>query len=99
MGKPHENASQQRLAKGLISAGYTEVVERKWTIPIGSWPAKPELKKLGICNLEFIEQSLEGFGLFLLKEVMGFTYEEVQLTLSEMRSALRNPKNTPFYYM
>ncbi|KDN66176.1 putative methyltransferase domain-containing protein [Colletotrichum sublineola] len=99
MGKPHGNAAKGRLSKGLREAGFVDVVERKWTIPIGAWPARPDMKKLGICNLEYIEQALEGFGLFLLKEALGFSYEQVQLTLAEMRSALRNPKNLPFYYM
>ncbi|KAK1954627.1 methyltransferase domain-containing protein [Colletotrichum sublineola] len=99
MGKPHGNAAKGRLSKGLREAGFVDVVERKSTIPIGAWPARPDMKKLGICNLEYIEQALEGFGLFLLKEALGFSYEQVQLTLAEMRSALRNPKNLPFYYM
>ncbi|KAK1585428.1 methyltransferase domain-containing protein [Colletotrichum navitas] len=99
MGKPHGNAANRRLAKGLREAGFVDIVELKWTIPIGAWPAKPDMKQLGICNLEYIEQALEGFGLFLLKEALGFSYEEVQVTLAEMRSALRNPRNMPFYYM
>ncbi|WDK16620.1 methyltransferase domain-containing protein [Colletotrichum graminicola] len=99
MGKPHGNAVDRKLAKAMIEAGYVDVVERKWPIPIGLWPAKPDMKKLGQCTLEFVLQSIEGFGLFLLKEMLGFTYEEVQLTLAELRTALKNPKNTPFYYL
>ncbi|KAK2047206.1 methyltransferase domain-containing protein [Colletotrichum somersetense] len=99
MGKPHGNAANRRLYWGLTEAGFVDVVELKWTIPIGAWPAQPDMKRLGVCNLEYIEQALEGFGLFLLKEALGFSYEEVQITLAEMRSALRNPKNMPFYYM
>ncbi|OBR14510.1 methyltransferase domain-containing protein [Colletotrichum higginsianum IMI 349063] len=99
MGKPHGNAVDRKLTKAMINAGYVDVVERKWPIPIGTWPAMPEMKRLGSCTLDFLEQSLEGFGLFLLKEILGFTYEEVQVTLAELRSALRNPKNTPLYYL
>ncbi|OHW92242.1 methyltransferase domain-containing protein [Colletotrichum incanum] len=99
LGKPHGNAVDRKLAKAMVNAGYVDVVERKWPIPIGAWPAKPDMKRLGICTLDFLEQSIEGFGLFLLKEILGFTYEEVQVTLAELRSALRNPKNTPLYYM
>ncbi|GKT47757.1 putative methyltransferase tdiE [Colletotrichum spaethianum] len=99
LGKPHGNAVDRKLAKAMVNAGYVDVVERKWPIPIGPWPAKPEMKRLGICTLDFLEQSIEGFGLFLLKEILGFTYEEVQVTLAELRAALRNPKNTPLYYL
>ncbi|KAF6834247.1 methyltransferase domain-containing protein [Colletotrichum plurivorum] len=99
MGKPHGNAVNRTIAKGMIEAGFVDVVERRWPIPIGTWPAKPEMKRLGAYTLAFLEQSIEGFGLFLLKEVLGFTYEEVQVTLLELRAALRNPKNTPLYFM
>ncbi|KAK1997743.1 methyltransferase domain-containing protein [Colletotrichum falcatum] len=99
MGKPHGNVVDRKLTKAIIEAGYVDVVERKWPIPIGVWPAKPEMKRLGNCTLEFCLQSIEGFGLLLLKEMLGFTYEEVQVTLAELRAALRNPKNTPFYYL
>ncbi|GKT52919.1 methyltransferase domain-containing protein [Colletotrichum tofieldiae] len=99
LGKPHGNAVDRKLAKAMVNAGYVDVVERKWPIPIGTWPAKPDMKRLGMCTLDFLEQSIEGFGLFLLKEILGFTYEEVQVTLAELRSALRNPKNTPLYYL
>ncbi|WQF76556.1 Putative S-adenosyl-L-methionine-dependent methyltransferase superfamily [Colletotrichum destructivum] len=99
MGKPHGNAVDRKLTKAMINAGYVDLVERKWPIPIGTWPAKPEMKRLGSCTLDFLEQSLEGFGLFLLREILGFTYEEVQVTLAELRLALRNPRNTPLYYL
>ncbi|WYZ40878.1 hypothetical protein EsH8_IV_001219 [Colletotrichum jinshuiense] len=99
MGKLQGNVSSGRLRKGLAEVGYVDIVERKWKIPIGKWPAKEDLKRLGLCNLEYVDQSLEGFMLFILNEVLGFTYEEVQVTISEMRAAIRNPKNTPFYYM
>ncbi|KAK2017585.1 methyltransferase domain-containing protein [Colletotrichum eremochloae] len=99
LGKPHGNVVSGRLVKTMREAGYVDIVERKWPIPLGVWPAKPEMKRLGNCTLDYALQSLEGFGLFLLKEMLGFTYEEVQVTLAELRAALRNPKNTPFYYM
>ncbi|KAK2017586.1 S-adenosyl-L-methionine-dependent methyltransferase [Colletotrichum eremochloae] len=97
MGKPHGNAS--KLANGFVDSGYVDVVERIWTVPIGAWPAEIEKKSLGLCCLDYLDQSLEGFALLLLREVLDFTYDEVQTTVATMRSALRNPKNTPFYHM
>lgn len=98
-GKPHGNAVNRTIAKGMAAAGFVDVAERRWAVPIGSWPAGPAMKRLGVDCLAFLEQSIEGFGLFLLKEVLGFSYEDVQLTMLELISALRNPRNTPLYYM
>lgn len=44
-----------------------------------------------------MEQSLEGFALFLLKEIMGWEYTEVQVFVATMRKAIRDPKLRPYY--
>ncbi|KAK2029168.1 methyltransferase [Colletotrichum zoysiae] len=99
LGKEPEATRNGVITNAMIQAGYVDVVERKWKIPVGGWSADPKLKHLGQCTLEFIDQSLEGFGLFLLKEVMGFTYEEVIVMASKVRAAMRDRKNQTYYYL
>ncbi|KAK1997744.1 methyltransferase [Colletotrichum falcatum] len=99
LGKEAEGVRSGAITTGMIQAGYVDVVEKRWKIPIGSWTADPRLKQLGHCALEFIDESLEGFGLFLLKEVMGFTYEEVVAMMNELRVAMRDHSNQTFYYL
>ncbi|KAK4074666.1 hypothetical protein Purlil1_12885 [Purpureocillium lilacinum] len=62
-------------------------------------PADPKMKQIGAYNLAFMDESLEGFALFILKESMGWKYEEVQLFVMEMRKAIRNPRIRPTYLM
>ena len=57
------------------------------------------MKQIGAYNLAFMDESLEGFALFILKEIMGWKYEEVQLFVMEMRKAIRNPRIRPYYLM
>ncbi|KDN66160.1 putative methyltransferase [Colletotrichum sublineola] len=99
LGKEAEGARSGAIIKGLTQAGFVDIVEKKWKIPIGGWSADPKLKHIGQCTLHFIDQSLEGFGLFLLKEVMGFTYEEVIVMLSEVRAAMKDRTNQTYYYL
>ncbi|KAK1585446.1 methyltransferase [Colletotrichum navitas] len=99
LGKEAEAARNGCITRGMAQAGYVDIVEKKWKIPIGGWSADPKLKHIGQCTLEFIDQSMEGFGLFLLKEVMGFTYEEVVVIMSEVRAALRDRTNQTYYYL
>ncbi|KAF6823752.1 methyltransferase [Colletotrichum plurivorum] len=99
LGKPANNAANRRYATGLADAGFVEIVEQKWKIPIGFWPKDLELKKVGGCNLSLFDESLEGFMLFTLRELAGHTYDETQEIIDEMRTALGNPKLQPYYYM
>ena len=40
-----------------------------------------------------LNESVEGFALFLPREIMGWEHERVQVFVAEMRNALRNTKN------
>lgn len=84
-------------AKDMEKAGFVDIVEKSWQIPIGGWPKDPIMKEVGVCNLEYLDQSLEGFGYYLLKEVMGWEVPEVIVFLAEMRKALRDPKLQSYY--
>ncbi|KAK2047226.1 hypothetical protein LZ31DRAFT_611000 [Colletotrichum somersetense] len=99
LDKEAEAARSGAITRAMAQAGYVDIIEKKWRIPIGGWSADPKLKHIGQCTLEFLDQSLEGFGLFLLKEVMGFTYEEVVVIMSEVRAAMRDRTNQTYYYL
>lgn len=83
----------------LHEAGFEDVTQRYYQVPVGGWSSDPTYRKIGIYNLEFMEQSLEGFALFLLREIMKWTYERVQIFLMEMRAEIRNAKIRPYYLM
>ena len=40
---------------------------------------------------------MEGFALFMLREIMGWEYARVQVFVAEMRNAIRNAKIRPYY--
>ncbi|KAH8744170.1 S-adenosyl-L-methionine-dependent methyltransferase [Hyaloscypha finlandica] len=86
------------LAKGyIIGAGFDEVVEKKFKLPVGGWSSDPKYKELGRWNLLHCEQGIEGWAMALLTRVMGWKYTEVQAFLGLMRAGLRN-RNTHAYY-
>jgi hypothetical protein len=74
-------------------------VEKKWKVPIGGWSSDPRLKRVGLYTLLFLDQSLEGFALFMLKEIMGWEYAEIQVLVARMRQALRDWRLYPYYEM
>ncbi|KAI8270089.1 hypothetical protein K4K58_012276 [Colletotrichum sp. SAR11_239] len=79
------------------SAGFVDIVERKWPIPVGAWANDLVLKQVGSGALEFLDKSVEGFGIFLLKEVMGWEMAEILVLSSEFRKALKNFRTQPVF--
>ncbi|KAL5336256.1 S-adenosyl-L-methionine-dependent methyltransferase [Aspergillus crustosus] len=88
------------LAKDCIQeAGFTNVTERRFKLPIGPWSRDKRLKKLGMWNLIHCERSIEGWAMALLTRVMGWTYTEVQVLLAQMRAGLRDPNTHAYFYV
>ncbi|KAL0936870.1 Trans-aconitate 2-methyltransferase 7 [Colletotrichum truncatum] len=92
LGKTFTQTRDHGIAKALEAAGFVDIVEKILPIPIGAWPADPKLNEVGAYHLEFLDQSLEGFAVFLLKEIMGWEYAEILVFVAEVRKALRDMK-------
>jgi hypothetical protein len=97
MGKTFKVAD--RIKQQIIDAGFVDVVEKKWKVPIGGWSSDPKLKRVGLYTLLFLEESLEGFALYMLKEIMCWEYVEIQVLVAKMRQALRDWRLYPYYEM
>jgi len=97
IGKTLRIGMNGTMAKLMREAGFVNVVEKNYQVPSGGWSSDPRMKKIGMYNLAFLEESLEGFALFLLTEILGWAYVEVQVFVMEMRKAIRNPKIRPYY--
>ncbi|KAF6798902.1 SAM-dependent methyltransferase [Colletotrichum sojae] len=96
LGKTGLQCRDHGIAKSLGAAGFSDVVEKKFPVPVGGWASEPLLKEAGLGCLTFLDQSLEGFGMFLLKEVLGWEVSEVLVSTAEFRKAIRDSKLQPF---
>ncbi|KAL8741174.1 MAG: hypothetical protein Q9190_006189, partial [Brigantiaea leucoxantha] len=81
-----------KLAGWLRDAGFRNVTEQKFKLPIGPWAKDQYLKTIGAWNLMQIEEGLEGFTLRLFTQILGWKKEEVQVLLANVRKDLRNPR-------
>lgn len=86
-----------KMKRYLHDAGFINIVHRSYQVPVGTWSSDARYRKIGLYNLAFMEQSLEGFALFLLVEIMGWEYAQVQVFVAQMRSAIRDVKIRPYY--
>ncbi|ODA80702.1 hypothetical protein RJ55_03661 [Drechmeria coniospora] len=97
MGKTLRIANGSNMRDLVTDAGFTNVAEKSYQVPVGAWSNDQRMKRIGAYNLAFMEESLEGFALFMLKEVLGWEYTTVQLFVMEMRRAIRSSRIRPFY--
>jgi hypothetical protein len=68
IGKTFENA--QYTKENIIKAGFVDVVEHKYKMPVGGWSSDPKMKEIGRWNELYFRQGIEGMCLFLLHKVM-----------------------------
>jgi hypothetical protein len=54
----------------MIAAGFVDVVERRFKVPIGPWAKDPHLKELGRYNRLHWEEGIEGWAMMLLTKVL-----------------------------
>jgi hypothetical protein len=62
-------------SSAIQEAGFVDVREHKFKLPIGPWSSDPKMKELGLWNLLFFLQDIEGFCLFMCAKVMGVSID------------------------
>ncbi|KNB16563.1 hypothetical protein FOXG_14391 [Fusarium oxysporum f. sp. lycopersici 4287] len=77
-----------RLEGWIRHAGFTNVVHRKFRLPLGSWPKDPQLKDIGMCNIAQLLEGLEAFSLKIFCGVLGMPMDEVLVMLAQIRQEL-----------
>ncbi|PVH70396.1 S-adenosyl-L-methionine-dependent methyltransferase [Cadophora sp. DSE1049] len=77
----------------FIDAGFEDVREDVYKVPIGPWPLDRRLKILGLYQLEQMCDSVEAFTLAPLTRILKWSNEETQVLMAKIRSDLRNKKN------
>ncbi|KAK2747804.1 hypothetical protein FQN57_001834 [Myotisia sp. PD_48] len=87
----------ERARDYMEEAGFENVVETNYKLPVGGWSSDKHLKRLGQWNLLHCEEGIEGWAMALLTRVMKWTYEEVQVFLVKMRAGLRDPKTHAYF--
>lgn len=98
LGKTFTPTKDNLHVENLRKAGFTGALHtRDYKVPLGPWPVDKKWKEVGLFNVAGMEQGLEGFGLLLGTQVMGFSLEEMQVVFAKMRQAFRNPKWHAYY--
>ncbi|KAI9789496.1 MAG: hypothetical protein M1833_002306 [Piccolia ochrophora] len=97
IGRPLEIVDD--ISRLVEEAGFVDVVEVRQKLPVGSWSSDQKYKEIGAFNQLHCEESLEGWAMALLTRELGWSYNEVQVFLVEMRRDIRNRKKHGYLEM
>ncbi|KAJ6178219.1 hypothetical protein N7519_008680 [Penicillium mononematosum] len=87
--------TQETMRGAMEKAGFVDVQEKLYKIPLGPWPKDKVLKEVGQLQYAHWLAALEGWAMWLLTKFGApspWSKEEVQLYLSNVRAELRNPR-------
>lgn len=71
-----------KLKTWYIDAGFVDVQEKVYKIPLGPWPKDEDLKKLGNWWRENFLMGLQGFSLAYFSREFGWSTLEIEVSLS-----------------
>jgi SAM-dependent methyltransferase len=74
-------------------AGFEDIVHKVLTIPLGEWPKDARRKRQGQFVGLYMDLSLDGFALYPIGQILGWSREEVEALVAKMRAIIRNPKH------
>ncbi|KAF4543068.1 Sam dependent methyltransferase [Lasiodiplodia theobromae] len=81
----------------ITDAGFEDVNEVRFKLPVGPWSSDPKMKELGKWNLLYCYHGCEGWAMFLLTHVLKWKYEEVMVLVAKFKEALRDRKTHAYY--
>lgn len=96
-GRTFKIARDGQMQKYIEEAGFVDAYHQMWKVPIGGWARDTLLKRVGQYNGLYIDLSLDGFAVFPLAQVLGWTLDEVDELVAKMRKQLEDPKSLPYY--
>ncbi|ETN44789.1 uncharacterized protein HMPREF1541_09664 [Cyphellophora europaea CBS 101466] len=78
------------LEQWMKDAGFVDVTAVKTPVPVGNWPKDKLLKEMGVLNHIQLSEALEAVSLGTMIN-MGWTYDEIQTFLVDVRNDLNSP--------
>ncbi|KAH7185182.1 S-adenosyl-L-methionine-dependent methyltransferase [Fusarium flagelliforme] len=79
-----------RYKQQLADAGFVDIVETIYKWPCCSWPRDPKYKEMGLWNYENLGNGASGLSLALFTRALGWTPEEVEVFLVDVRKDMKN---------
>jgi len=91
-----ENATKRSLRPGkhlaqwMREAGFVDIHVVRSPLPLGIWPRDMKLKRVGWLNWTQLSEGLEGMSLRLFMDILGWSREDLELLLMQVRKDLKD---------
>lgn len=87
----------EKNAARLEQAGFVNVQEKIWKIPIGTWAKGDKMKTIGAYNRAVINDALTGVSMAPYTRGLGWKASEVEVFAAQVRKDLGNPGIHSYY--
>lgn len=85
------------MAKWATEAGFANVKQQKFKLPIGTWPKDPRLKEIGtLMGINFVD-GVDAFTAVLFKDVLGWEQENVTALNEGVKKAVQDTSVHPMF--
>ncbi|KAL1968401.1 hypothetical protein VTN77DRAFT_1930 [Rasamsonia byssochlamydoides] len=78
------------LKPWMQEAGFEDVTEKVYVVPLGPWPKDPKLREIGKWQYIQAQDTIEAYGLRLYTQVLGWSPEEAQVHFALVKQQLRD---------
>lgn len=97
LGVDFHAASDDRLGRRMRDAGFVNVQERIFRVPLGTWPKNKVLKVIGLYWRTILLDGIQAIALGPMTRGCGWSREQVELFLVQVRQAYHD--NSCLMYM
>lgn len=97
LGVDFPAAAGGKLATKMQAAGFVNVTERVFHVPLGTWPKNQVLKTVGLYWRTILTDGLQAIALGPMSRGMGWSREQIEVFLVEVRRAYSD--HTSLLYM
>ncbi|KAM0263628.1 hypothetical protein ACHAPA_008717 [Fusarium lateritium] len=80
------------MKQWFMEVGFVDVTEKVYKIPLNGWPKNPRLKKFGELWHANVADGLQAFSYGLLHRIKGWTKEQIEVNLVDVRKALADER-------
>ncbi|KAK1753020.1 methyltransferase domain-containing protein [Echria macrotheca] len=87
----------EKNGQKLLDAGFVNVEEKVWKIPIGTWAKQQKMKTIGAYNRAVISDALAGVSMAPFTRGLGWRAEEVEVFAAKVRNSLSNSRIHSYY--
>ena len=78
-----------KMTEQMTTAGFINVTVRPYKMPVGPWPKNKRLREAGLFNLVGLEDGLSGLSLRVFTQILGWSVDEMEILLMQVRSECR----------